>query len=422
VSRRGWHAALLLAVCSPFCSPFCSPAWGQVDRVFWDDPTLAHAVRDADLIVLAKAGKVATNGAAYRVERTLKGPKRDGELLAITGLHHPELRDRPPVSQGDHAYLLLRGEAEGEGFSLPTPTFGRFVLREGQVVLSFGGSDTFVRLRVPAARFEAIVGGFVTGKAPALVSWCREVVRGDEPAGEELYQALRVLSWLGTSGDAASAARILKNERYGGAEHERVRMAAARVLGRTGGERGARTLVALAVPGKVRPAVVSVALDQVPVALGDHPPQRAVRAVCHELARLTPKLRTKPIRYGQADDPRRNFVDAPLMACLKSIARLGSSAGVGPALRALEREDFEAIQAGLVYFERLKDPAHAADIAERMRPAGHRDVFVNRAFGASLQLLTGQRLGDDRRAWLAWCREQTESNEAVGPPRPGGGK
>ena len=45
----------------------------------WDDPTLADAVQDVDLIVLARASAVANNGAAYVVEKTIKGPNRDGE-------------------------------------------------------------------------------------------------------------------------------------------------------------------------------------------------------------------------------------------------------------------------------------------------------------------------------------------------------
>ena len=142
------------------------PARAQVDSTTWEDPTLAAAVLDADLIVFAEAAAVAKNGAAYKVLRTLKGPKRDGAMLAIRGLHHPELRERPALEQGDQAYLILRGKPEGEGFSLPTPTLGRFPTRLGgdgqpQVVMSFGGAETFVRLALPEKQFLQLLGGLL---------------------------------------------------------------------------------------------------------------------------------------------------------------------------------------------------------------------------------------------------------------------
>jgi len=111
------------------------------------------AASERDLVVLAEATRVGTEGAAYRVKKTLKGPDRTGALLAVGGLHHPRLRARPSIEVGDVAYLLLVGPPSGEGFFLPTPTFGRFPLTpvngSRQVVASFGGVDTYVVVAEP---------------------------------------------------------------------------------------------------------------------------------------------------------------------------------------------------------------------------------------------------------------------------------
>ncbi|RMG12316.1 MAG: hypothetical protein D6731_13945 [Planctomycetota bacterium] len=398
----------------------CCVAEAQPSQIWWDDPTLGEAARAAGLVVLARAERVAENGVAYRVERTLHGPSRDGDLLAVTGLHHPRLRARPPVSVGDRAYLLLWGEPRGEGFRLPTPTFGRFVRRDGHAVLSFGGPDTFVRLAVEAARAEAILRACATGRADTgLLRWCREVLGASDATNEQVYLSLCVLAEVGEPSDAAVAGRVLRDPSRRGPEQERVLMAAARVLGRCGGGRAARLLVGAAAQSGRR-AVASVAIAEALHALGDDPPARAAAALGRELARLAPRLDPRPVRYGAADDPRRNFVDSPFLACMKALGRLRATAGVPLALRALEGEDFEAIRAGLAYFELLGDVERAEEIAQRMRPRGHRDAFVNHAFGRTLRALTGAERPDEREAWLAWCRERRD--EAAGPRRPGGSR
>jgi hypothetical protein len=78
-----WALLLVLSAAAPAAA-----------QTTWNDPTLADAARQADLIVLARAKAVARNGAAYVVEETLKGPSRDGETLAVRGLHSPDLADR----------------------------------------------------------------------------------------------------------------------------------------------------------------------------------------------------------------------------------------------------------------------------------------------------------------------------------------
>lgn len=174
-----------------------APASGQVEQLTWEDPTLPRAVKDADLIVLGRATDVSARGAVYAVERTLVGPDRTGSSIAVTGLHHPQLAERPHVAVGDRAYLLLIGDPRGEGFTIPTPTFGRFPLqRDGErerVIASMGGADTFARLAVAPGRFEALVHAARTGSDPRLLRAAQQTVDAEAPPAEALYWALQGL-------------------------------------------------------------------------------------------------------------------------------------------------------------------------------------------------------------------------------------
>lgn len=160
------------------------------------------------------------------------------------------------------------------------------------------------------------------------------------------------------------------------------------------------------------PALRSVAARSVPLALERVRTPRLVQAASRRLAHQAEEADAAPIVFGGAKDPRTNRIESPLAACLGAVADLGRPDGVKAALAALERDDLDAIEAGLTYFVRLGDPGHAAAIATRMRPPGG-DAFVNALFGRRLEDLTGQRLGADRQAWQRWA-----ASRQVGPPGP----
>jgi HEAT repeat protein len=396
----------------------------QVDALTWEDPTLADAVRDADLIVLAEAKAVATNGVAYVVKRTLKGPTKDGKTIAVRGLHHPELRKRPAVDQGDVSYLILRGKPSGDGFSLPTPTFGRFPLQIGpeglpQVVASFGGVETYVRLALTSKTFERLLI-VLEGKSPTVAS-ARTALGGEAraalktPSGglERAYVALRLLALTApkTERDLVPAAlRILSLKAARKKGMYQVRAAAARLLGHMGGKVAAKRLLSLARDDE-HAGVRSVAASQLARVFKTRRGTRAYRHAVSSLADLATQARARPITFASVEDPRTNRLEGPLGACLRALAQLRSKTGIRPALRALERDDLDAIQAGLTYFETLKDPEQVGAIAMRMRPKDSKDKFVNKFFARVLETLTGQKHGPSRAAWLRWWDKATLTPE-----------
>jgi len=394
------------------------PAPAQVDSTTWEDPTLAAAVLDADLIVLAEAAAVAKNGAAYKVLRTLKGPKRDGAVLAIRGLHHPELRERPALEQGDQSYLILRGKPEGEGFSLPTPTLGRFPTRLGgdgqpEVVMSFGGAETFVRLALPEKQFLQLLGGLIPGeqilaqrKEASAAARAVLAKPGDDP--EATYVALRTLGLFAGRGDrelVPLVLRALAHEELRKRSLFQVRVAAARVLGKLSGKVCAQRLLALA-QHDPHPAVRSVAASQLAGVLSDKGGSKAALHIARVLAQASREASAQPVTFADVEDPRTNQLPSPLEANLRALAALQSRDGVKIALSALESEDLDAIKAGLAYFTELKDPRLASAVATRMRGEKSGDAWVNSLFAETLQAMTGQKLGPKREAWLAWAREQ----------------
>lgn len=395
-----------------------APARAQVDSTTWEDPTLAEAVLDADLIVLAEAAAVAKNGAAYRVLRTLKGPKRDGALLAIRGLHHPELRERPALERGDQSYLLLRGKPEGEGFSLPTPTLGRFPTRLGgdgqpEVVMSFGGAETYVRLALPEQQFLRLLGGLIPGegiraqrKEASAAARAALAQPGEDP--EATYVALRTLGLFAERGDrdlVPLVLRVLAHEELRKRSLFQVRVAAARVLGKLSGKVCAQRLLALA-QHDPHPAVRSVAASQLAGVLDGKAGSKAALHIARVLAQASRDASARPVTFADVEDPRTNQLDSPLEANLRALAGLQSREGVKVALDALESEDLDAIKAGLAYFAELKDPRLASAVATRMRGDKSGDAWVNSIFAEALETMTGQKLGPKREPWLAWAREQ----------------
>jgi hypothetical protein len=407
----------------------CAPARAQVEGDTWIDPTLAEAVRAANLIVLAECTDVARGGgAAYRVTKVFKGPPRKDVM--VVGLHPPGASaDQRTVAVGDQAYLLLQGDPEGPILSVPTPTFGRFPSKETGVVAAF--SDTFVRVAVAAPRWEQVLEGLVRGAPdPALLADARALLAAKDTDPNDLYVALEVLSSFGEEQDRARAEAVLDDPRFASPERFRLRVAALNVLAHLGGAATAERLVALIERDALDVVKSAAATALAPVLRDLHRTDAdGVREVTERLAALANEARSTPVRFGAASDPRENQLDGLLGAILKTLGTVRSKAGVAPALRALERvDDGDALVAGLTFFSALNDPDQAGAVAWRMREKDAEDAYFNPLFVRTLQGLTGQRLGDDRAAWVRWCRERAllpaGHDQPLGPeapPTPPGG-
>lgn len=416
--------ALLLALALP---PL---ARGQVEGETWEDPTLERAVRGADLIVLGECTAVARGGgAAYKVTRTFKGTPRDGREVMVLGLAMPGAApDERPVEVGDVAYLLLQGDPGGAVLSVPTPTFGRFPLKGGETVVgSF--SDTFVRVGVPRARWERVVGSLVS-EAPdaALLADARRLIAAKDADPNDVYQGLEVLALFGAEADRAAVEAVLADARFTEPPRFRVRIAAVNALARIGGAASARRIAAVVEqdPLDVVKSAAATALGPVLERLVE-PDPAAAREVVDRLVALTPDARSAPIRFGTAHDPRENQLNGLLGAILRTLGRIKARAGIAPALRALERVDEgAALVAGLLFFQDLGDPDQAGAVAWRMRRPDAEDAYYNPLFRRTLEALTGQQLGDDRDAWVRWCRERALLPQGpdgpLGPAPPGGGE
>lgn len=375
--------------------------------VFWEDPTLEDAVKGVDLIVLGQVVAVDADGATWKVEKTLFGPDRSGAELTVSGLHHPDLRPSPPVEKGDRAYLLLLGDAQGKSLHVPTPSFGRFPIKtfgpRQMAIASLG--DTFTRLPMEPARFEQLLVALRGGPHDELLAQARSELEREELDPAAAYAALRLVVYFGQAEDAPRVLRLLQREDLAPDERWVVRMAAAAALGRTGTPPAVARLLELVRADKV-PAVRSAAARALSPALAQVEDPTRRREAADALALLAAEADAEPVQPLDLEDPRRNEIDSPLMACLRTLASVDWAAGVRPALRALERNDLGAVVAGLTFFEVLGERAYAGEIARRMRAPGAEDELVNRIFARTLEALTGQSLGTERARWLKWWEGQ----------------
>lgn len=377
--------------------------------VFWDDPRLEEAVRDADLVVRAQAVEVGAHEVRYTVLETLKGPDRKGATVRVAGLFHPDLADGPPSAKDEQAFLILRGEASGDSFLVPTPTFGRFPIRRfgksEQAVACLG--DTFVRLPLEPDFYAAFLRGVAQGSSDELSARAREGLQAQleaEPIDSTtLYVNLRLLACFGAAGDEPLLLQLLERAALGAPDRYRLRMAAAQALGELRGPRAQARLTELATSDPV-PAVQATAIRGLErLASRLHGDAQDVLLVT--LERLAQKASAASTTFSGAEDPRRNVLPSPLSVALLSLALHAPERGVRAALAALERDDAEAVGSGLVFFQALGDREGVelplGEIASRMRPKDDPNADLNQLFARTLRMLTGEDLGPDRAAWLA---------------------
>jgi hypothetical protein len=420
---------MTLRALTVLCALWPGASLAQVQDTVWEDPSLRAAIADADVIVRGTVSAVGADGAVFQVAATFKGRERKGEPVHVAGLHHPQLAERPPVEVGDEAYLLLRGDPQGEVFLVPTPSFGRFPLRafgeQRLVVASLG--DTFVRLPVEPAWFEHFLRAALGGDASPLLRGARASLGGEDLDSTSAYVALSVLAEFGATRDEASLLAVLADARFTRDETWKVRVVASRALGRVGTRGAAQRLLEL-VEGDTIGAVRSAAATGLGQILLAQASQRwtlplAERLAAVALAELTPQRlaagSAEPIRFARLDDPRTNTMDPLLAAILRALGRARSRAGVASALRAIERhqkpsgvgiDTQRALVAGLAYLEALSDPALAGEVALRMRAEGAEDELFNPLFVRTLRSISGEDAGETREDWLRWWKR-------VAPPQ-----
>jgi hypothetical protein len=387
---------LLLAVLVP----------GATQAGVWEDPTLPAAVAAADLVVRVRAPRQGAQDSpqvSFRVERVLKGSAPEGAQLVVRGLHDPDRSAGATFGPGEQVYLVLHAAEDG-AFEVPTPTLGRFPVREGQVQF-VALRDTFLRVTLPEADFVAFLALLLDEPIdPAWVDGLRDALGAHPPQTEEgplldqQYLALEVLAHTGTGRDVNLVREFLDPT----LAPAQMRVSACRALATSAGRRAAGRLLTVASEDS-SPAVRSTAI----ALLGglDPPPDGLAR----RLLELLPTTETQPIRLARPADPRLNLWPAPRVACLQALERqppaeLASCKAA--LLTSLEEERDPEIFAHTlrVLLRLLNDPDLPRALVARFRPEGETSAAVfNQELTAALDELTGAGLGYDVDAWRAWA-------------------
>lgn len=368
----------------------------------WADPDMAEAVAGAELIVLARApagGSHERPVVRFAVERTLAG-KAPAEL-EVSGLHDPTMSAGPVFAPGERVYLLLRRH-QGR-WQVPTPTFGRYPLREGAVHYATL-RDTYLRLTLAPADFEAYVALLLGRPDERWLAALRADLRESSPVGVEpatrarQYLALEALARVGGAADLPAIEACLTPE-----APFQLRVSACRALARAAGPAAGERLLTLAREDP-EPAVRTAAAR----ALGalSPPPRRLVARLASLLARADPE----PVRFSGPNDPRTNRWPSPQVALLEAITRLGAAPAKGELLALLDApstplEPFSAALRALLTLKGDRDLPR--ELARRLGREGVTggDLY-DRELCAALTQLTGERFGLDVARWKAWAERR----------------
>lgn len=368
----------------------------------WTDPSLAEALAGADLVVRAKApkeGAQAQEAITFRVLGTLKGDAP--ATVSVGGLHDPTRS--AGASFAPDAEVLLILQKKGDAYRVPTPTFGRYPIREG-VVHYATLRDTYLRLALPLSDFAAFIALQLERPQAEWLAGLRAGLAKGSPSdrGDDLaqrYLALESLALVGGEEDKQSIVRYLDPS-----GPFQLRVSACRALARAMGSRAAGRL--LKVAGEdAEPAVRTAAIG----ALGRlaPPPSGLVK----RLAALLPSASGKTVRFSRPTDPRLNKWPSPKAAALRVITRHGAAPVKQEILRVVATDSeatAEVFTAALKALISLKgDPKLPAQLVRCFRAEGEvsSDVY-NREICAALTLVTGERLGQDPTRWRRWIEKR----------------
>lgn len=391
--QRVWPLLLLLALATPAAADV------------WEDPDFQAAVREAELVARVRAPAQGSRGqpqVRFTVERVLEGGggPPPGELL-VGGFHDPTMTAGPTFQPSEVLYLVLV-RREG-GLAVPTPTLGRYPVREG-LVRHATLRDTYLRLDLPEGDFERFVA-VVRGRAPdpAWAAGLRQHLEAHPPEVEgpdraRAYLALETLALAGAEEDGPRAARFLVAE-----SPYQLRISALRALAGALGKRAAGALLKAAREDP-EPAVRTAAVRL--LGAMDPPPERLVE----RLAELLPGAPERPIRFSGPNDPRLNRWPSPRAALLEAIGRRGAAPVKAAVLACLDGfDELETLSAALRALIPLRDdPGLPGELVARFQgPEQAGAELINRELCIALERLTGRDFGLDVARWRAWAAEES---------------
>jgi hypothetical protein len=380
------HLTLMMLLILP------SVAQGDV----WTDPRLGDAVRAADYIVRVKAPEDGSKGVpqvSFAVDAVLKGKLKEGATLDVGGLHDATRVSGATFQPGESLILILQHTKKG--LQVPTPTFGRFPIRDG-VVRFASLRDTYLRFDVPVGDFQTFIALHLGRKNDAWLKALRaDLAAGDPGTAKDaalmrLYLALESLAVVGVVSDRELIGRYLVSE-----GPFQLRVSACRAAAHAAGAASAGRLLHVAKTDE-EPAVRTAAVRL----LGRLKPRPS--KLVQKLAALLPLAPTKEVRFSGPNDPRLNKWPSPKGAILRSIRRLGA-APVKTAILEVVADPAppDVFTAALQALMSLKaDPALPAELVLCFRAKREASsALYNAEICAALTKITGKKLGNDVDAW-----------------------
>jgi hypothetical protein len=385
-------------------------AAGPVQAEVWRDPTLREALSAADLVVRAVAtedGSEARPEVRFRAEEVLSG--KAPATFAVGGLIDPTRIKGPTfIRKGQRMLLLLKRRKKGEGYTIPTPTFGRFRITDQDLVKHAALRDTLLRLDLARSDYEAYLRLRLNTKPDPV--WIRELCDAlqrslkasevDAPARAKQYLALEVLAQAGGGErERALVAACWKPE-----QPFQLRVSACRAAARVLGAAALKPLTGLAREDKSK--AVRIAAIRSLAGLRVAAAKRR-----HLFVGLLPKATTEPFRLSHGpNDPRTNRWASPKVTLLKAIARLDPAPVKGKLLAMLEEASLPlpVFSATLLALLEIKgDASLPKELIKRFRTEAEVGArLYNRELCAALTRLTKRGFKEDLKAWRRWAAKQ----------------
>lgn len=404
VPKRSFVALALAFACA-------SPLLAQDDdhdhdASTWEEPSLEEALTGAKAVVRAHADP-ATKPASPTivVDEVICGEATKGASVVIANAHNviaEKYLKLEPLAAGEEGIFILHEEPIGEDANktrtvLPTPTFGRFPVKDGKVVGC--PRDSFVRVSLKVEDYAALLkNAYAKAKgqkpdAAWLAAQRAALGKIDATSVEQVdaaHVALESVALGAEAGDAELALRFFASPRF------QVRISAARLLERAGGERAADGLLRLATSDE-DPAVRSTAIESI-LKVKPRPKEAAKELLAHLRDQSA-----QTIRVQNADDPRANEYAAPLGASFETLRELGSGGeATTVAIELLARDDADVVGAACLHLAQARETPPLAPIVEKMRPKSYPYQGINELISNTLNRLTGESLPADREAWQSW--------------------
>jgi hypothetical protein len=374
----------------------------------WADPTLEDALVAARIVVRGhiQAPLAGETEPRLAIEKVVAGDGKPGVSVPLWGTKGPPSLDPllPRLATGDEGIFICRqaGDPDKARLELFTPSFGRFAIHKDGRVAAFVRSS-FVSVEMKADDYETFLRNAwasVRGQKGevAFVDSCRATLASLDPtAGDSAlpaHVALEGLRYFAEPKDAKLALRFFACSRF------QIRVSAARLLERAGGEDGADGLMRLAL-NDGDPVVASVAIEG--IGRVKPTPKGAAAELLAHLRDMDAKANALHVNV---EDPRTNEQQGPMYAAFETLRGLGSGDDATRiAVELLSKEDMDPFMAGVLHLAKMKAKTRVPEIVAKMRAADHPYGVFNENLGKLLEELTGEALGDSKEAWQAWLKK-----------------